>query len=230
MRSAAERLRRRPVLASSSARAGLPARIAGRSARSAPAGRLRLLVAAADALGQPSTGALARRGRRAAARSRSARSRKGSTLPATCTTSSSSKQRTTCRIASTSRIAPRNWLPRPSPGEAPRARPAMSTNSRGREIAAAPRSQAFEPRIGHRHHAEVRIDRAERVIGRRRSRGLVMALKSVDLPTFGRPTMPQLKPMDRRSHSLAEGLPRPRSGGWSRSSPALPGSPATGAG
>ena len=53
----------------------------------------------------------------------------GSTLPATCTTLSSSKQRTTCAIASVSRMLARNWLPSPSPFEAPATRPAMSTNS-----------------------------------------------------------------------------------------------------
>jgi hypothetical protein len=43
----------------------------------------------------------------------------GSTLPATCTTFSSSKQRTTWAIASVSRMWARNWLPRPSPLLAP---------------------------------------------------------------------------------------------------------------
>ena len=33
-------------------------------------------------------------------------------------------------MASTSRMFARNWLPRPSPLEAPRTSPAMSTNSR----------------------------------------------------------------------------------------------------
>ena len=53
----------------------------------------------------------------------------GSTLPATWITFSSSKQRTTLTIASVSRTWARNWLPRPSPLEAPATRPAMSTNS-----------------------------------------------------------------------------------------------------
>ena len=56
-------------------------------------------------------------------------SRSGFTLPSTWTTLLSSKQRTTCTIASTSRILLKNWLPRPSPLEAPFTRPAMSTNS-----------------------------------------------------------------------------------------------------
>ena len=53
----------------------------------------------------------------------------GSILPVTCTTLSSSKQRTTCAIASVSRIVARNWLPSPSPFDAPATSPAMSTNS-----------------------------------------------------------------------------------------------------
>ena len=39
----------------------------------------------------------------------------GSTVASTCTTLESSKQRTTCRIASVSRMFARNLLPRPSP-------------------------------------------------------------------------------------------------------------------
>ena len=39
------------------------------------------------------------------------------------------KQRTTCTIASTSRMLARNWFPRPSPFDAPFTSPAISTNS-----------------------------------------------------------------------------------------------------
>ena len=53
----------------------------------------------------------------------------GSTLPATCTMLSSSKQRTTFTMASVSRILARNWLPKPSPLLAPATKPAISTNS-----------------------------------------------------------------------------------------------------
>ena len=52
----------------------------------------------------------------------------GSTDCSTCVILLSSKQRTTCTIASTSRIWLKNLLPRPSPFEAPLTRPAMSTN------------------------------------------------------------------------------------------------------
>ena len=53
----------------------------------------------------------------------------GSIWPATWMMSSFSKQRTTCAMASTSRMCDRNLLPSPSPFEAPATRPAMSTNS-----------------------------------------------------------------------------------------------------
>ena len=52
----------------------------------------------------------------------------GSTAPSTCTTSESAKPRTTWAMASASRMLARNWLPRPSPSDAPRTMPAMSTN------------------------------------------------------------------------------------------------------
>ena len=52
----------------------------------------------------------------------------GSTAPATWTTSASSKQRTTWRIASTSRMWLRNLFPSPSPSLAPLTIPAMSTS------------------------------------------------------------------------------------------------------
>ena len=51
----------------------------------------------------------------------------GSTRASTWTTSSSWNARTTWQMASVSRMAARNWLPRPSPCDAPRTSPAMST-------------------------------------------------------------------------------------------------------
>ena len=51
----------------------------------------------------------------------------GETAPSTCTTSPSSKARTTWQIASASRMFARNLLPSPSPTDAPRTMPAMST-------------------------------------------------------------------------------------------------------
>ena len=57
-------------------------------------------------------------------------SRFGSMPPSTWVTFSSSKQRRTCSTASTCRMLARNWLPSPSPLDAPRTSPAMSTNSK----------------------------------------------------------------------------------------------------
>ena len=59
--------------------------------------------------------------------------------------------------------------------------------------------QHVEPRVRHGDAADIGLDRAERIIRRLpppRSRS--SALKSVDLPTLGRPTMPQLNPMEAR--------------------------------
>ena len=53
----------------------------------------------------------------------------GSTLLFTWITFPSSKQRTTLAMAWVSRMLARNWLPRPSPFDAPATSPAMSTNS-----------------------------------------------------------------------------------------------------
>ena len=53
----------------------------------------------------------------------------GLTSPSTWVTSSSRKTRVTWQIAADSRMWARNLLPRPSPCEAPRTMPAMSTNS-----------------------------------------------------------------------------------------------------
>ena len=55
----------------------------------------------------------------------------GETLPSTCTTFGSEKARTTWQIAEASRMLARKALPRPCPLEAPRTRPAMSTNETG---------------------------------------------------------------------------------------------------
>ena len=53
----------------------------------------------------------------------------GSTVPSTWVTSSSRKTRVTWQIAADSRMWERNLLPSPSPSDAPRTMPAMSTNS-----------------------------------------------------------------------------------------------------
>jgi hypothetical protein len=121
-------------------------------------------------------------------------SRRGSTEPSTCTILSSSKQRTTCAMALHSRILPKNWLPRPSPCEAPLTRPAMSTNSRLvgmifselNIFANWPRRSSgtgTTPTLGsivQKGKLALSAPAAE------------SALKSVDFPTLGSPTIPIL--------------------------------------
>ena len=122
----------------------------------------------------------------------------GSTRPSTWVTSPSSKQRSTWAIASTSRMVARNWLPRPSPFDAPLTKPAMSTKvmrvgiivlelaiaaSLSRRASGTPTSPTLGSMVQNGKFAAC----AAAVF--------VKALKSVDLPTFGKPTMPILKPM-----------------------------------
>ena len=47
-----------------------------------------------------------------------------------------------------------------------------------------------EPRVRHRHDADVRVDRAKRIIAASALRVRVTALNRVDLPTLGSPTIP----------------------------------------
>ena len=72
----------------------------------------------------------------------------GLTSPSTWVTSSSRKTRVTWQIAADSRMWERNLLPRPSPSEAPRTMPAMSTNSTvaGRILAEPKISASFASR------------------------------------------------------------------------------------
>ena len=69
------------------------------------------------------------RSARASSRLITSISRVGLTEPLTWMILGSSKQRTTCTIASTSRIWLKNLLPKPSPLLAPATSPAISTNS-----------------------------------------------------------------------------------------------------
>src|SRR5215831_20381685 len=109
-----------------------------------------------------------------------------------------SKQRTTCAIASTSRITARNWLPSPSPREAPLTSPAMSTKAiRVGTILADLASFASTSRRGSGTATSPIL--ASMVLNGYfaacAAAVSVKALKSVDLPTFGNPTMPHLKPI-----------------------------------
>ena len=78
-------------------------------------------------------------------------------------------------MASTSRMLARNWLPRPSPFEAPRTRPAMSTKldrAPGRSaLGLAIAGERVQPRVGHRDLADVGLDGAEGIVRRLRRGG-----------------------------------------------------------
>ena len=108
-------------------------------------------------------------GRRGSARSRSvSMSLAASMRPSTCTTSGSSKTRTTWQIASDSRMLARNLLPSPAPSEAPLTMPAMSTNDTTAGTVFAELwilGQHVEPGVGQRDDADVGLDGGERVVG-----------------------------------------------------------------
>ena len=121
----------------------------------------------------------------------------GSILPLTWMTFSSSKQRTTWAIASVSRMLARNWLPRPSPFEAPATRPAISTNSMvvGRTRCGFTMAASLSKRASGTGTIPVFGSMVQNGKFSAAIAALVKALKRVDLPTLGRPTIPQLKPM-----------------------------------
>ena len=133
----------------------------------------------------------------ASSRSSTSMSLRGDTSPATCTTLSSSKQRTTWAMAWVSRMWARNWLPRPSPLAAPATRPAMSTNSiaLGTTRAGCTMSAMRCRRGSGTGTTPVFGSMVQNGKFSALTAAWVMALNSVDLPTFGSPTMPQLKPI-----------------------------------
>ncbi|GEM_PF-1019974 len=112
-------------------------------------------------------------------------------------TFSSSKQRTTWAIASVSRMLARNLLPRPSPLEAPSTRPAMSTNSM--VVGRIRSGLTMSARACRRGSGIGTIPLFGSMVQKGKFSAaipdLVSALNRVDLPTLGRPTMPQLNPM-----------------------------------
>ena len=110
-----------------------------------------------------------------------------------------SKHRITWMIASTSRILARNLLPSPSPLLAPRTSPAMSTISIwvGTAVGKYEFSQFLQSRIRHVHQAHIGSMVQNGSYFRPAPLALLLtALKSVDLPTSGRPTMPACNPMN----------------------------------
>src|SRR5690348_1067561 len=116
----------------------------------------------------------------------------GSILPATCTMSGCSKQRTTCAMASTSRMCARNLLPSPSPCDAPATSPAMSTNSTeaGMIFCGCTMSASCARRGSGTGTTPTFGSIVQNGKFAAAMPALVRALKSVDLPTLGRPTMP----------------------------------------
>ena len=92
-------------------------------------------------------------------------------------------------------ILARNWLPRPSPLDAPATKPAISTNSILVETTRSGLTISASCPV-------VDLDWYDPCIGSMVQNGkfcasipaLVNALNRVDLPTFGKPTMPHLNP------------------------------------
>src|ERR1700753_2244458 len=112
--------------------------------------------------------------------------------------SESSKQRTTCATASTSRMVARNWLPSPSPFDAPRTSPAISTKvSRVGMICA---DLAIAESLSSRESGTATSPTFGSMVQNGEVAGCaaavsVSALNSVDLPTLGNPTIPHLNPI-----------------------------------
>ena len=101
-------------------------------------------------------------------------------------------------MASHSRMLARNWLPSPSPFDAPRTRPAISTKVIRVGMI------CFDPAIAASFSSRASGTATSPTFGSMVQNGKfaacaaavrVSALKRVDLPTFGSPTMPILKPM-----------------------------------
>ena len=123
----------------------------------------------------------------------------GSTLLLTWMILSFSKQRTTWPIASVSRMLVRNWLPRPSPLDAPFTRPAISTNSMvvGRMRCGFTISASWSRRGSGIGTTPVLGSIVQNGKFAASIPALVSALNRVDLPTFGRPTIPHLNPISK---------------------------------
>src|SRR5690554_882376 len=101
-------------------------------------------------------------------------------------------------MASHSRILARNWLPRPSPWQAPLTRPAMSTKlmRAGCTLIDLPISASLSSRASGTETSPTLGSMVQNgKLAAWAAAVRVSALKRVDLPTLGRPTMPILKPM-----------------------------------
>ena len=91
----------------------------------------------------------------------------------------------------------KNWLPKPSPLEAPLTKPAISTNSI--EVGTIFCGFTILAMASRRGSGTGTIPVLGSIVQKGKFSAampaLVSALNSVDLPTFGRPTIPHLKPM-----------------------------------
>ncbi len=142
----------------------------------------------------------------------------GSMRPSTWVMSSSSKQRSTWTMASTSRMLARNWLPRPSPLEAPRTRPAMSTKEMrvgmiSLDLAIA--ASFFEARIGHGDLAGIGLDGAEGIVGGLRRGGARQRVEKRRLADIGQADDAAFETHDVMSYRSAE---RMSCGLWAKGS------------
>ena len=123
----------------------------------------------------------------------------GSTLPATCTTSGSPKKRTTSQIG-VGLADVREELVAQALALAGARHEACDVHELHGGGHDARRMvdvrQRVEARVGHGHHAHVGLDGGERDSWRARPPLFVRAVNSVDLPTFGRPTIPMESDME----------------------------------
>src|SRR3989344_5013712 len=121
-----------------------------------------------------------------------------------------SKIRTTGAMASTCRICDKNWLPSPSPSDAPLTKPAMSTNSTaaGTSFSDWLSAASFWRRSS--GTATTPTDGSMVANGELATKTLffVRALKRVDLPTLGNPTIPIERAM-RNEYTLLSALGKP---------------------
>src|SRR3989338_1272858 len=112
----------------------------------------------------------------------------------------SSKQRTTCKMASVSRIFAKNWLPNPSPFEAPFTKPAMSTISM---VVGTTRSGlTILSSFSNRGSGTEMVPTFGSIVQNGKLADCAFAfdkqLNKVDLPTLGKPTIPHFKAMMRK--------------------------------
>ena len=124
-------------------------------------------------------------------------SRTGFMLPSTCTTLSLSKQRSTCRMASVSRMLAKNLFPSPSPLLAPFTSPAISTIST--VVGTIRCGLTSSANLVKRSSGTVITPTLGSMVQKGKFAACAFALdrqlKRVDLPTLGKPTIPHCNDM-----------------------------------